>query len=163
MSATASQPFFTKLLGSRREVCGTVFRGMYCRHMSLSQKTRASVSLQGSAKQVQACTHYITGTTSKNQDKASLNFLRDKKILPDSDPPSGDDVNLLYQFINHSHKLMVLTGAGISTESGIPDYRRCCYLDFFLFSTWKLKKSWKYNLKPEFPLCCYAVKNNYQK
>ncbi|KAJ8625438.1 hypothetical protein MRB53_033968 [Persea americana] len=123
MSATASQPFFTKLLGSRREVCGTVFRGMYCRHMSLSQKTRASVSLQGSAKQVQACTHYITGTTSKNQDKASLNFLRDKKILPDSDPPSGDDVNLLYQFIDHSRKLMVLTGAGISTESGIPDYR----------------------------------------
>lgn len=69
--------------------------------MSLSQKTRASISLKGSAKQVQACRHYTTGTISKNQDKASLNFLRDKKMLPDSDPPSGDDVSLLYQFIDH--------------------------------------------------------------
>lgn len=73
----------------------------YCLHMSLSQKTRGSVSLQCSIKHVQACRHYITGTRSTNQDKVSFNFPRDKKILPDSDPPSGDDVNLLYQFIDH--------------------------------------------------------------
>ncbi|XP_050237862.1 NAD-dependent protein deacylase SRT2 isoform X1 [Mercurialis annua] len=56
-----------------------------------------------------------------NQQNNNVN--KKKMAVPDSDPPSIADVNLLYQFFQQSTNLMVLTGAGISTECGIPDYR----------------------------------------
>ncbi|XP_066153629.1 NAD-dependent protein deacylase Sirt4 isoform X2 [Euwallacea fornicatus] len=45
------------------------------------------------------------------------------QFVPKHKPPSQKDVNALEEFILNSKKLMVLTGAGVSTESGIPDYR----------------------------------------
>ncbi|KAJ4715225.1 NAD-dependent protein deacylase [Melia azedarach] len=59
----------------------------------------------------------------RNEQKAPPKFLRDRKVVPDADPPSIEDINRLYQFFDNSAKVMVLTGAGISTECGIPDYR----------------------------------------
>jgi NAD-dependent deacetylase sirtuin 4 len=43
--------------------------------------------------------------------------------VPDAPPPSATQVAALSDFIAHARKLLVITGAGISTESGVPDYR----------------------------------------
>ncbi|XP_015112749.1 NAD-dependent protein deacylase Sirt4 [Diachasma alloeum] len=44
-------------------------------------------------------------------------------FVPKYEPPKPDDLTKLSNFIKNSGRLCVLTGAGVSTESGIPDYR----------------------------------------
>ncbi|XP_069698982.1 NAD-dependent protein deacylase Sirt4 [Periplaneta americana] len=44
-------------------------------------------------------------------------------FVPKYNPVHDEDIERLNNFINFSKKLLILTGAGISTESGIPDYR----------------------------------------
>ena len=53
-----------------------------------------------------------------------LNPLHDKAVPIRSEAPAvGDEIERLLAFLNASRHLAVLTGAGISTASGIPGYR----------------------------------------
>lgn len=45
------------------------------------------------------------------------------KFVPVSEPVKEENILQLRNFIKHNNQICVLTGAGISTESGIPDYR----------------------------------------
>ncbi|XP_015920074.1 NAD-dependent protein deacylase Sirt4 [Parasteatoda tepidariorum] len=45
------------------------------------------------------------------------------KYVPKHDSCNSESISLLQNFINNHKSLFVLTGAGVSTESGLPDYR----------------------------------------
>ncbi|KAG8596986.1 hypothetical protein GDO81_002131 [Engystomops pustulosus] len=45
------------------------------------------------------------------------------EYIPACPPPKPEEVQKLQDFLLRSQRLFVMTGAGISTESGIPDYR----------------------------------------
>jgi len=45
------------------------------------------------------------------------------QFVPKHSPTSIEEVKMVQEFIDQSSKMFIITGAGISTESGIPDYR----------------------------------------
>ncbi len=49
--------------------------------------------------------------------------LIDTYLESDADEPSAEQIDRLATLIRSANRIVVLTGAGISTESGIPDYR----------------------------------------
>ncbi|XP_012458900.1 NAD-dependent protein deacylase SRT2 isoform X1 [Gossypium raimondii] len=115
-----SPPFISPST-SRPEVLRSLLTGHKFRQL-FSSRRRIKFS-QGSIKFLQTlCRISVPGVPVRETQPPSK-FLKDKKVVPQADPPSAEDVNHLYQLIDQSTKLVVLTGAGISTECGIPDYR----------------------------------------
>ena len=53
----------------------------------------------------------------------SLSHPRLRNFVPPSKDVSINEVEQLQDFILRTKRLLVITGAGLSTESGIPDYR----------------------------------------
>ena len=43
--------------------------------------------------------------------------------VPECGPPTVTEVNALAEFVARAERLLVITGAGVSTESNVPDYR----------------------------------------
>ncbi|KAG8455794.1 hypothetical protein GDO86_001840 [Hymenochirus boettgeri] len=56
----------------------------------------------------------------KYQQKSHLSM---SDFVPECPPANPYHVEQLQEFVSQFHRLFVITGAGISTESGIPDYR----------------------------------------
>jgi NAD-dependent deacetylase sirtuin 4 len=46
-----------------------------------------------------------------------------QKFVPAYKSLCEKDLSLVTDFVRNSKRLFVITGAGVSTESGIPDYR----------------------------------------
>lgn len=46
-----------------------------------------------------------------------------RAFVPKHAPPTEYDIRGLQRFVDDFRKFFVITGAGVSTESGIPDYR----------------------------------------
>jgi len=71
--------------------------------------------------------------------------------MPDSASPDTDSVNELRQLLDSARRVVVFTGAGISTESGIPDFRspggvwsrmQPIYFQEFVASEDKRREAW---------------------
>ena len=52
-----------------------------------------------------------------------MKYLLHHKFVPKFQSISDGDLNLINKFVKDAKNLFVITGAGLSTESGIPDYR----------------------------------------
>ncbi|KAK3033024.1 hypothetical protein RJ639_035502 [Escallonia herrerae] len=119
--------FFVFTFRSARGLLGTIMTDAIksnSNYWNCSGRAKGAILARGSVKFVQtSCRISVPGRSLENKENSPSNFLKDGKMVPNADPPSFKDVNLLHRFFDQSTKLVVLTGAGISTECGIPDYR----------------------------------------
>ena len=61
----------------------------------------------------------LTSMFTSSRAFASNNFT----FVPKHEQVNSSEIDQLQQLFDNSTNILVLTGAGISTESGIPDYR----------------------------------------
>ncbi|XP_053135933.1 NAD-dependent protein lipoamidase sirtuin-4, mitochondrial [Hemicordylus capensis] len=59
----------------------------------------------------------------RHSSRSTATAVQMLAFVPASPPPDPGEVEKLQGFVSCSNRVFVLTGAGISTESGIPDYR----------------------------------------
>lgn len=98
-SVVNSKPLFTFLLDHYSPLVSApppkMFRGL------ASRKLRVVFPLQGFVKQVQTASKYSPSSiTLKDHRKNSVHFLRDRKLVPECEPPCNEDIDQLYQFID---------------------------------------------------------------
>src|SRR5438270_10615684 len=53
----------------------------------------------------------------------TIRSLSSSPFVPNHEPPDEEEIEHLQRVIDDSRRMTVLTGAGVSTESGLPDYR----------------------------------------
>lgn len=62
-----------------------------------------------------------TSSTSRGAFESSADVISDISYLDKK--PTDDEVSRLHSFLKSKRNVLVITGAGISTSSGVPDYR----------------------------------------
>ncbi|XP_063000010.1 NAD-dependent protein lipoamidase sirtuin-4, mitochondrial isoform X2 [Elgaria multicarinata webbii] len=79
------------------------------------------MSMASALKALQACS--AAGPACCGSHSSAAKAARTLPFVPASPPLDPAEVQKLQAFVLRSRRLFVMTGAGISTESGIPDYR----------------------------------------
>lgn len=69
-----------------------------------------------------SCRNFISCLGRVDLPARTFTSIRDQ-FVPKHDSVTTDDVSVAQEFLIRHRKILVLTGAGISTESGVPDYR----------------------------------------
>jgi hypothetical protein len=62
-----------------------------------------------------------TSSTSRGAFESTSDVISDVSYLDKK--PTDDEVSRLHSFLQSKRNVLVITGAGISTSSGVPDYR----------------------------------------
>ncbi|XP_055678415.1 NAD-dependent protein deacylase Sirt4 [Lutzomyia longipalpis] len=62
-------------------------------------------------------------TLTRNFMSSPVSHIDKGMFIPKHNPVAESDIAKLEEFLHNKSRILVLTGAGISTESGIPDYR----------------------------------------
>lgn len=101
----------------------------YCSVWKLPEYSVAQAVSSGrsSKSEVHIVENYLTNCDAEGENGSDLALFPDPNVsnmfVPKCEPAQPEDIKRLQEFVKHSRQLLVLTGAGISTESGIPDYR----------------------------------------